>query len=80
MIHPLTNGKHPNISQYREKYGAITIGFSGWAINRKYGNMMNLDYVIPFSDHCDHQRVTGSCKTMQSPQNIHISWISRRVC
>ena len=54
MIHPLTNGKHPKISHYREKYGAITIGFSGWAINRNYRNMMNLDYVIPFSDHCDH--------------------------
>ena len=57
MIHPLINGKHPKISHYREKYGAITIGFSGWAINRNYRNMMNLDYVMPFSDHCDHSEL-----------------------
>ena len=57
MMYPLTHGKHPKISHYREKYGAVTIGFSGWGINRNYGNMMNLDYVIPFSDHCDHSEL-----------------------
>ena len=57
MMYPLTNGKHPKISHYREKYGAVTIGFSGWGINRNYRNMMNLDYVIPFSDHCDHSEL-----------------------
>jgi putative mRNA 3-end processing factor len=70
MIHPLINGKHPKISQYREKYGAITIGFSGWAINRNYRNMMNLDYVIPFSDHCDHSELLEVVKQC-NPRKIY---------
>ena len=70
MIHPLTNGKHSKISHYREKYGAITIGFSGWAINRNYRNMMNLDYVIPFSDHCDHSELLEVVKQC-NPSKIY---------
>jgi putative mRNA 3-end processing factor len=70
MIHPLTNGKHPKISHYRQKYGAITIGFSGWALNRNYRNMMNLDYVIPFSDHCDHSELLEVVKKC-NPRKIY---------
>ena len=70
MIHPLTNGKHPKIAHYREKYGAITIGFSGWGINRNYRNMMNLDYVIPFSDHCDHSELLEVVKKC-NPSKIY---------
>ena len=70
MIHPLTNGKNAELSHYKEKYGAITIGFSGWAINRNYRNMMNLDYVIPFSDHCDHNELLEVVKQC-NPRKIY---------
>jgi len=53
LIYPLTNGKHYFISYLKEKYDAVTIGFSGWASNKNYCTIMNLDYAIPFSDHCD---------------------------
>lgn len=53
LIYPLTSGKNPVISNLKEKYGAVTIGFSGWAVDKNYKNRMNLDYTIPFSDHCD---------------------------
>ena len=65
LIYPLTSGKQNYISYLKEKYGAITIGFSGWAINKNYGHIMNLDYVIPFSDHCDFEElveVVKKCK------------------
>ena len=70
MIHPLTNGKQPKISHYREKYSAITIGFSGWGLNRNYRNIMNLDYVIPFSDHCDHSELLEVVKKC-NPSKIY---------
>lgn len=53
MIHPLRNGKHNSISYLKKNFGAVTIGFSGWAVNKNYAHIMNLDYVFPFSDHCD---------------------------
>lgn len=53
MIHPLKNGNHHSIVYLKKNFGAVTIGFSGWAINKNYSHIMNLDYVFPFSDHCD---------------------------
>ena len=69
LIYPLTNGKHHFISYLKEKYGAITVGFSGWAINKNYCNIMNLDYVIPFSDHCDFNELVEVVKK-SNPKKI----------
>ena len=57
LIHPLVNSNHVTINRLKKKYGAVTIGFSGWGINKKYKYMMNLDHVVPFSDHCDFKEL-----------------------
>jgi putative mRNA 3-end processing factor len=65
LIYPLTNGKQNFIAYLKEKYCAVTIGFSGWAVNKNYCHFMNLDYVVPFSDHCDFDElieVVKKCK------------------
>ena len=61
IIHPLTNGK-TNYCILKEKHCAVTIGFSGWAVNKNYRHLMNLDYVVPFSDHCDHSELVEVVK------------------
>jgi putative mRNA 3-end processing factor len=65
LIYPLTSGKQNFIAYLKEKYCAVTIGFSGWAVNKNYCHFMNLDYVVPFSDHCDFDElieVVKRCK------------------
>jgi putative mRNA 3-end processing factor len=65
LIYPLTSGKQNFIAYLKEKYCAVTIGFSGWAVNKNYCHFMNLDYVVPFSDHCDFDElieVVKKCK------------------
>jgi putative mRNA 3-end processing factor len=37
----------------KSKYGAVTIGFSGWAQSKKFSFGRRTDYSIPMSDHCD---------------------------
>jgi putative mRNA 3-end processing factor len=37
----------------KSKYGAVTIGFSGWAQSTKFSFGRRTDYSIPMSDHCD---------------------------
>jgi putative mRNA 3-end processing factor len=69
LIYPLTSGKHNFIAYLKERYGAITVGFSGWAINKNYSNFMNLDYVIPFSDHCDFNELVEVVKKSK-PEKI----------
>jgi putative mRNA 3-end processing factor len=54
MITPLFHGRNGFVKRMRQRYGAITIGFSGWAVDTKYKFMMGLDYTLPMSDHCDY--------------------------
>lgn len=69
LIYPLVSGKHNFINYLKEKYGAVTIGFSGWAVNKNYCHIMNLDYVIPFSDHCDFDELLEVIKKSR-PEKI----------
>jgi putative mRNA 3-end processing factor len=69
LIYPLTNGKQKFIAYLKEKFGAVTIGFSGWAVNKSYCHVMNLDYVIPFSDHCDFDELIEVVKTSK-PEKV----------
>ena len=57
MISPLTSARSSFVKMLKRKYGAITIGFSGWAINSGYKFMMDLDYSMPMSDHCDYREL-----------------------
>ncbi|MBV9667577.1 MAG: hypothetical protein JO327_05535 [Nitrososphaeraceae archaeon] len=52
MIAPLS-ARSNFVKLMKQRYGAVTIGFSGWAIDRRYKSMMDLDYTMPMSDHCD---------------------------
>ena len=54
MITPLFNGRNGFIKYMKKRYGVVTIGFSGWAVDSNYKFMMGLDYIFPMSDHCDY--------------------------
>jgi putative mRNA 3-end processing factor len=65
MIAPLTHCNNNFVKLMKSTYGAITIGFSGWAIDKRYKFAMGLDYALPLSDHCDFcelVKVVEQCK------------------
>ncbi|HEY7570950.1 MAG TPA: hypothetical protein VH796_06250 [Nitrososphaeraceae archaeon] len=65
LISPLTHGRSKFVRELKIRYNAITIGFSGWAVNSRYKYMMGLDYALPMSDHCDFTEllaVVNKCK------------------
>jgi len=53
MIAPLMSAKNKFIQDMKSKYGAVTIGFSGWAQSARFPFGRRADYSIPMSDHCD---------------------------
>jgi putative mRNA 3-end processing factor len=57
MIVPLGAARSGYIKTIKERYRAVTIGFSGWAIDNSYKFMMGLDYALPLSDHCDYEEL-----------------------
>jgi putative mRNA 3-end processing factor len=53
MVAPMLSGKNKFIQDMKSKYGAVTIGFSGWAQSTRFSFGRRTDYSIPMSDHCD---------------------------
>lgn len=62
MVAPLMSERNAFVREMKDKYGAVTIGFSGWAIGSRYRYMMGLDYVMPLSDHCDYNELVEAVK------------------
>ena len=57
MILPLGAARSGYVKTIKERYRAVTIGFSGWAMDKAYRFMMGLDYALPLSDHCDYKEL-----------------------
>ena len=70
MIAPLNTGRSNFVKLMKQMYGAVTIGFSGWAINRRYKFMMDLDYTMPMSDHCDFNELVKVVRAC-NPKKIY---------
>jgi putative mRNA 3-end processing factor len=70
MVAPLTSGRNAFVREMKDRYGAVTIGFTGWAIASRYKYMMGLDYVIPLSDHCDYEELVTAVKQCR-PEKVY---------
>jgi putative mRNA 3-end processing factor len=70
LIAPLMNHKNKFIRSLKDRYNAITIGFSGWAVNKRYKFMMGLDYALPMSDHCDFRELLIVVEKVQ-PKKVY---------
>ncbi len=53
MISPLMRSSN-FVRLMNQKYAAVCVGFSGWALDKRYGTMMGLDHAMAMSDHCDY--------------------------
>ncbi len=70
MIAPNLSGKNSFIQSMKSKYGAITIGFSGWAQSPRFAFARGHDYSIALSDHCDYNELLDLVKQC-SPEKIY---------
>lgn len=57
MISPLMQSRSNFVKLMKQKYGAVCVGFSGWAMDNRYRNMMGLDHAVVMSDHCDYMEL-----------------------
>jgi putative mRNA 3-end processing factor len=53
MLAPVRSGYSGFIRGLKERFGAVTIGFTGWAIEPGHQSAMGFDHALPLSDHCD---------------------------
>ena len=67
MVAPMMSSRNKFITNMKEKYGAVTIGFSGWA-QSKFSFGRRSDYSIPLSDHCDFNELLDIVKQSGAEQ------------
>ena len=53
LVAPMMSARNKFITEMKEKYGAVTIGFSGWAKSSRFSFGRKSDYSFALSDHCD---------------------------
>jgi putative mRNA 3-end processing factor len=70
MIAPLMSSRCAFVKEMKDRYGAVTIGFTGWAIGSRYKYMTGLDYVMPLSDHCDYKELVAAVKQC-NPEKVY---------
>lgn len=70
MIAPLMGSRSSFATEMKEKYGAVTIGFTGWAAGSRYKYMSGLDYVLPLSDHCDYGELLEAVRQC-APEQVY---------
>ena len=58
MVAPMMSEKNAFIRHMKSKYGAVTIGFSGWAKSPRFAFGRRCDHSVPMSDHCDFDELT----------------------
>ena len=70
MVAPMSGGRSRLMSHLRNKYGAILVAFSGWAINGGYTSSLGADYSFPLSDHCDYPELIKLVEAV-SPETVY---------
>jgi putative mRNA 3-end processing factor len=58
------------LKRIKEQYGAVAIGFSGWAADPRYRYTMGVDYAMPFSDHCDYVELVEAVRQC-NPEKVY---------
>ncbi len=63
MVAPKMSADSKFVLDMKQRYKAVTIGFSGWALTDWYRYSSGLDYSLPLSDHCDFHELVSIVKT-----------------
>jgi putative mRNA 3-end processing factor len=70
MVAPRNGSVTSFIAEMKERYSAVTIGFSGWALTNWYRYSSMLDYALPLSDHCDFDELASIVRRC-SPSKVY---------
>ncbi len=70
MIAPIESCKNGFLNYIKTKYGALSIGFSGWSVKPYYKFAMGLDHCLPMSDHCDYNDLIAVVKKC-NPEKVY---------
>jgi putative mRNA 3-end processing factor len=70
LISPIMNSHSKVMRKMKKDYGAVLIGFSGWAVSGGYRYALGIDHAFPMSDHCDYNELMKLVQQV-SPERVY---------
>lgn len=70
LVLPMTSGRIDWVDRLASESGAVTAGFSGWAIDDSFRFRGDFDVTFPLSDHCDFTELLELVETVD-PERVY---------
>jgi putative mRNA 3-end processing factor len=71
LIAPTQHGRSEFVRTLKARFGVVTIGFTGWALESTYQLARGLDHALPLSDHCDFAELLAFVKEC-APEKVYV--------
>jgi putative mRNA 3-end processing factor len=70
LVLPMTSGRIDWVDRLASESGAVTAGFSGWAVDDSFRYRGDFDVTFPLSDHCDFTELVGLVEAVD-PDSVY---------
>lgn len=70
LVLPMTTARIDWIGRLVEETGAVTAGFSGWAVDSSFRFRGDFDAAFPLSDHCDFEELCAMVEAVD-PERVY---------
>lgn len=70
LVLPMTTARIDWIGRLAEETGAVTAGFSGWAVDSSFRFRGDFDAAFPLSDHCDFEELCAVVEAVD-PERVY---------
>ena len=70
LVLPMTSGRIDWVDRLADSAGAVTAGFSGWAVDSSFKFRGDFDVTFPLSDHCDFEELLTLVDTVD-PDRVY---------
>ena len=70
MVAPMASSRSRVMAELKNRYGAVLVSFSGWAVRPGYRFSVGSDYSFPLSDHCDYEELVKLVEAV-SPEMVY---------
>ena len=70
LVLPMTSGRIDWVDRLASEAGAVTAGFSGWAVDSSFKFRGDFDVTFPLSDHCDFAELVALVEAV-APETVY---------
>lgn len=72
LISPVYSGRSSFLKNLKQRYGAVSVSYTGWALHPSYKYAMAVDHALALSDHCDFEELVALVRKCE-PEEVFVT-------